>query len=96
MSTRVTDGTWHSLEGDLLGPSGSLGDPKTIAMIGGMLGLLAVTLIDIKRRPASQIRGSKRLWTTLSFINWVIGPVAYFIVGRRRQRSSSAANAARP
>ena len=87
MSTQATDGTWHSLEGDLLGPSGNLGDPKTIALIGAMLGLLAVALIDIKRRPESQIRGSKRMWTTLSFVNWVIGPVAYFIFGRRRQRS---------
>lgn len=84
----MTDGTWHSLEGDLLSPSGSLADPKTIAAIGAMLGLLAVTLIDIKRRPASKIRGSKQMWTALSFINWVLGPVAYFIFGRRHSESA--------
>jgi ACR3 family arsenite efflux pump ArsB len=84
MGTRVAEGTWHSLEGDLLAPSGSLADPKTIAVIGAMLGLLAVALIDIKRRPASQIRGSKKMWASLSIINWVIGPVAYFVIGRQR------------
>jgi hypothetical protein len=87
MSTQATDGTWHSLEGGLVAPSGELSDPKTVAVIAGMLGLLAVALFDIKRRPASQIRGSKGMWVALSLINWVIGPVAYFIFGRRRQRS---------
>ena len=86
MTTRATDGTWHSLEGELVRPSGDLRDPKTIAVIGAMLGLLAVALIDIKRRPASQIRGSKGMWTTVSILNWVIGPIAYFTFGRRRQR----------
>ena len=47
--------------------------------------LLAATLIDLKRRPADQIRGSKRMWRALAFIN-VIGPIAYFTFGRRRQR----------
>ena len=87
MATGATDGTWHSLEGDLVGPTGNLGDPKTIAVIGAMLGLLAVALIDIRRRPADQIRGSKRMWTTLSMLNWVLGPAAYFIFGRRRPSS---------
>lgn len=45
--------------------------------------LLAATLVDLKRRPADQIRGSKRMWTALAFIN-VIGPIAYFTFGRRR------------
>jgi Phospholipase_D-nuclease N-terminal len=50
--------------------------------------LLAATLVDIKRRPAGQIRGSKRLWTALAFIN-IIGPIAYFTFGRRRQRDAA-------
>jgi hypothetical protein len=44
--------------------------------------LLLAALVDIKRRPASQIRGSKWLWTPLAFLNF-IGPVSYFAVGRR-------------
>lgn len=45
--------------------------------------LLAAALRDIRRRPAAEIKGSKRLWTMLSFVNG-IGPVAYFSLGRRR------------
>ncbi len=51
------------------------------------MALLAATLIDLKRRPAEQITGSKRMWTGLAFIN-IIGPLAYFTFGRRRQRSA--------
>lgn len=52
------------------------------------LTLLAAALIDIRRRPQDQIRGSKRLWTGLAFVNFV-GPIAYFIVGRRRKRNGA-------
>ena len=45
--------------------------------------LLITALIDIRRRPADAINGSKRLWTAVVFING-IGPVAYFVVGRKR------------
>jgi hypothetical protein len=45
--------------------------------------LLVATLVDIKRRPEDQIKGSKRLWTALAFVN-IIGPIAYFAFGRRR------------
>ncbi len=45
--------------------------------------LLAAALVDIKRRPASQIKGSKRMWSALAFVN-IVGPVAYFAFGRRR------------
>ena len=47
--------------------------------------LLVAALIDIKRRPADQIKGSKRMWTALAFVN-IFGPLAYFTFGRRRQR----------
>ena len=50
--------------------------------------LLAATLVDLKRRPADQIRGPKRMWTALAFVN-IIGPIAYFTLGRRRQRDVS-------
>ena len=47
--------------------------------------LLAAALVDIKRRPAEQINGSKRMWSALAFVN-IIGPIAYFAFGRRRDR----------
>lgn len=47
--------------------------------------LKMAVLIDIRRRPASQIRGSKRTWIVASvLVNSVgIGPLTYFAFGRR-------------
>jgi hypothetical protein len=53
------------------------------------LALLITALIDIRRRPADAINGSKRLWTAVVFING-IGPLAYFVVGRKRPASARA------
>ncbi len=47
------------------------------------VGLLAAALVDIYRRPAREIRGTKRLWAVAAFINYV-GPISYFLFGRRR------------
>jgi Phospholipase_D-nuclease N-terminal len=47
--------------------------------------LKTAVLIDIRRRPASQIRGSKRMWIIAAvFVNSAgIGPLSYFAFGRR-------------
>ncbi len=45
--------------------------------------LLGAALLDIRRRPAEQIRGPKQLWTPLAFVSFA-GPIAYFAFGRRR------------
>ena len=47
------------------------------------LSLKVAALIDIKRRPADRIRGSKRLWRAAMVVN-LLGPVSYFVFGRRR------------
>ena len=47
------------------------------------LTLLIVALLDIKKRPADEVRGSKGMWRALVFINFV-GPIAYFTLGRKR------------
>jgi hypothetical protein len=47
------------------------------------LSLLAAALIDLRRRPAEQVRGDKRLWALASFVNFV-GPLSYFGFGIRR------------
>ena len=54
-------------------------------MISGILQvtLLIAALVDIWRRPKEEIRGDKRLWTAVSFVNF-IGPNSYFLFGRRR------------
>ena len=57
---------------------------RGILLLGTLqLALLAAALIDIRRRPADAINGSKRLWTVVVFING-IGPIAYFVLGRKR------------
>jgi phospholipase D-like protein len=58
---------------------------RAIVLLGALqLVLLAAALIDIRRSPADAINGSKRLWTMVVFINFV-GPIAYFLFGRKRQ-----------
>jgi hypothetical protein len=49
-------------------------------------GLKAAALIDIKRRPASQVRGPKWLWAVVvTLVNSFGGaPISYFLFGRRR------------
>jgi hypothetical protein len=45
--------------------------------------LLAAALWDIWHRPADEIKGDRRVWTAVSFVNFV-GPIAYFLFGRKR------------
>jgi len=49
--------------------------------------LRVAALIDIKRRPASQIRGRKPLWAAVVAVVNSAGviPISYFVFGRRRQ-----------
>ena len=44
--------------------------------------LLSAALLDIRRRPAAAINGSKAIWSALAFVNFV-GPIAYFMYGRK-------------
>ena len=48
--------------------------------------LKTAVLIDISRRPASQIRGSKRIWIIAAVLvnSAGLGPLSYFAFGRRR------------
>ena len=60
---------------------------SVVAVVEGILKLAA--LIDIKRRPASQIRGPKWLWATAVAVISSAGvlPISYFVVGRRQPGS---------
>jgi hypothetical protein len=41
--------------------------------------------VDIYRHPAEEIRGTKWLWSAAAFVNFMgIGPIAYFLFGRKR------------
>ena len=48
--------------------------------------LKAVALVNLKRRPASEIRGSKWMWVpALTIVNSAgLAPLVYFLWGRRR------------
>jgi hypothetical protein len=52
--------------------------------------LKTAALIDIRRRPASQIRGSKWIWAAVVVLINSFGgaPLSYFAFGRRRQPGS--------
>lgn len=41
-------------------------------------------LADIQRRPADQIRGPKAFWRAAMVVN-LIGPLSYFVIGRKRR-----------
>jgi len=57
---------------------------RAIVVLGvAQVSLQVCALVDLRRRPAGEVRGSKRLWAAASFVNW-IGPLAYFAAGRRR------------
>jgi hypothetical protein len=59
----------------------------TVAVAEGILKVAA--LIDIKRRPASQIRGPKWLWApVVAVVNSAgVVPISYFVFGRRQPPS---------
>jgi hypothetical protein len=59
----------------------------TAAVAEGILKVAA--LIDIKRRPASQVRGPKWLWAaTIATVGSAgVLPISYFILGRRHPGS---------
>lgn len=60
------------------------GARKAIAIVGSVQAvLLASAMIDLVRRPASQVRGGRKwAWFPVLLING-IGPLTYFAFGRR-------------
>jgi len=58
---------------------------RSSIIVAGVVQLLlaAAALLDLRRRPSDQVRGSKKLWAGAAFVNFV-GPLAYFMFGRRR------------
>jgi len=68
---------------------GDLSERSRKVIIAAAIGeavLKTAVLIDIRRRPASQIRGSKRMWIAAAVLvnSAGVGPLSYFAFGRRR------------
>jgi hypothetical protein len=71
--------------------SGLSARSRRLIIIAGVAetGLKAAALIDIKRRPASQIRGPKWAWAAAMVANSVgLIPLSYFAFGRRRDTAA--------
>jgi hypothetical protein len=51
------------------------------------VGLLVLTLWDLAHRRPEEVRGSRKMWVGIAFIDW-IGPMAYFCYGRRPKPKS--------
>jgi len=60
---------------------------RRLVVTGGVVQvtLQVVALRDLRRRSATEIRGPRWMWVCASFIN-TAGPIAYFLLGRRRDR----------
>lgn len=62
----------------------SEGQKRGVGLLGLVqFGLLLFALLDWFRRPDDQIRGRKKLWFPVLFVNF-IGPISYLAIGRQR------------
>ncbi len=57
--------------------------PFLIPVIIIQLGLMIFALIDLVRRPAAN--GPRWLWALIIIVINIIGPIAYFLIGRREE-----------
>ncbi len=63
---------------------------RRLVVVGGVVQvtLQVAALRDLRRRSATEIRGPRWMWVCASFIN-TVGPVAYFLFGRRHHRENA-------
>jgi hypothetical protein len=59
---------------------------RVISVLLAHAAITTLTWRDLGRRPADQVRGSKRLWKIASAVN-TVGSVAYVAVGRKRSHA---------
>lgn len=59
---------------------------RTAIIVGAIAELIMTSLAlrDLARRPADQVRGRKPMWVPVFFVQ-PVGPILYFLVGRRRR-----------
>ena len=55
--------------------------PLTLAL-GTHVIITALTWRDLRQRPATQVRGNKRVWRVASALN-TAGSLTYLLIGRR-------------
>ena len=63
---------------------------RRLIVVGGVIeGVLKIAaLLDLRRRPAGDVRGRKWVWATAVTLANSVGvvPLAYFLYGRRTRR----------
>lgn len=62
-------------------------DRRFIVVAGAAETVLKIAaLVDLRRRAADEVRGSKKVWATAIVLANSLGavPIAYFVLGRRR------------
>lgn len=57
--------------------------PLLIPLVLIQIGLLVFALLDLVKRPEEALNGSKVMWILIIALVNVIGPILYFIVGRK-------------
>lgn len=60
---------------------------RLIVVTGAAEAVLKIAaLVDLRRRPADQVKGSKKVWAAAIVLVNSVGavPIAYFLLGRRR------------
>jgi hypothetical protein len=57
--------------------------PFLIPILLLQIGLMAFALIDLLRRTEKEINGPKWAWAFIVVLINIIGPIAYFLIGRR-------------
>jgi hypothetical protein len=57
---------------------------SVVVMGAAQLSLATAAWVDLARRPAEQVNGSKGKWAAVIAINW-IGPIVYFARGRKKE-----------
>ncbi|NMC02470.1 MAG: PLDc_N domain-containing protein [Chloroflexi bacterium] len=57
--------------------------PLLIPLVLIQIGLLIFALLDLVKRPEEALNGSKVMWVLIIALVNVIGPILYFIVGRK-------------
>jgi hypothetical protein len=69
--------------------------PRTRWLLAGSAAaeatLKVAVLVDLRRRPASQVRGPKWLWASSMIVNSAgLIPISYFVFGRRSATAAAA------
>jgi hypothetical protein len=57
--------------------------PFLIPVILIQLGLMVFALLDLVRRPTAN--GPRWMWAVVIIVINIIGPIAYFLIGRREE-----------